>query len=316
VKEDQKKIDEGVEEKEYKELKLKAKVNGENEYGELTLRKKEENEYKELVLAGGSEGKGKEKEGNGGYSHPPKEPKVSAKGKEKEGNAAVEKPKLPKGIRKQKKKVTEEDEYFGPPKVIKPVSKESRKESKQKQKEEEAGAFVIPAKDLKLVKRLGKGQYGVVYLMKMKGVKVAVKEINEAGREDEGKLGEFLAEAGKMKEIPNHPNIVAFFGVCKQPLRIVIEYLNLGSLDEWLRKEDGGQSVDEEVLIDVIMDIARGMSHLHTHNFIHRDLAARNVLLEEKGGDVSAKIADYGFSRKVERSGGGKTESNIGPLRF
>lgn len=50
------------------------------------------------------------------------------------------------------------------------------------------------------------------------------------------------------------------------------------------------------------IDIATGLSHLHSRNIIHGDLTPSNVLLKAdvaRPGGLLAKLADFGLSVKV-----------------
>lgn len=49
---------------------------------------------------------------------------------------------------------------------------------------------------------------------------------------------------------------------------------------------------------------------------MHRDIAARNVLLQEIGGELVAKISDFGMSRFVQSNSSGQTHARVGPLKW
>ena len=57
-------------------------------------------------------------------------------------------------------------------------------------------------------------------------------------------------------------------------------------------------------ILQIALDIARGMEHLHTRRIIHGDLKSTNVLLKHHRSAASgfvAKVADLGMSYKLPR---------------
>ena len=59
-------------------------------------------------------------------------------------------------------------------------------------------------------------------------------------------------------------------------------YLNFfqhGSLLHFLRRHKSSLSSDVGALLDIALQVCRGMAYLERHNYIHRDLAARNCLV-------------------------------------
>lgn len=54
------------------------------------------------------------------------------------------------------------------------------------------------------------------------------------------------------------------------------------------------------------LDVARGMAHMHSRNICHGDLCSKNVMLMSSPGvmplGLTAKIADFGVSRMVQKS--------------
>lgn len=152
----------------------------------------------------------------------------------------------------------------------------------------------IPRSELRLIKQLGKGNFGEVFYGKWKNnIEVAVKTL----RQGTMSTAAFLQEAAIMKKF-RHKRLVALYGVCseEEPIYIVQEYMNKGSLLEFLRKDEG-KYLEFDELVYIAFQIASGMEYLESKQLIHRDLAARNVLIGENN---IAKICDFGLARVIE----------------
>ncbi|XP_078068783.1 ephrin type-A receptor 7 isoform X2 [Mustelus asterias] len=80
-----------------------------------------------------------------------------------------------------------------------------------------------------------------------------------------------------------------------KPIMIVIEYMENGALDAFLRKHDGQFTVIQ--LVGMLRGIAAGMRYLADMGYVHRDLAARNILVNS---NLVCKVSDFGLSRIVE----------------
>ena len=63
--------------------------------------------------------------------------------------------------------------------------------------------------------------------------------------------------------------MVLLIGFCEDPVSIVMEYLEQGSLHEYLRSHSK-QEVSFVSKKEVLFGVARGMLHLHKENIIHR----------------------------------------------
>jgi len=94
-----------------------------------------------------------------------------------------------------------------------------------------------------------------------------------------------------------HSNIVRVYDgfIYGRYLVIVSEYVEGGSLRDWLEANQK-KAPSLEKAVEMLRDILRGLSHLHTRRIIHRDLKPENILLE----DEVPKITDFGVSRVVE----------------
>ncbi|XP_071420271.1 ephrin type-A receptor 6 isoform X2 [Pithys albifrons albifrons] len=80
-----------------------------------------------------------------------------------------------------------------------------------------------------------------------------------------------------------------------RPVMIVVEYMENGSLDSFLRKHDGHFTVIQ--LVGMLRGIAAGMKYLSDMGYVHRDLAARNILVNS---NLMCKVSDFGLSRVLE----------------
>ncbi|XP_042302908.1 tyrosine-protein kinase Blk [Sceloporus undulatus] len=151
----------------------------------------------------------------------------------------------------------------------------------------------IPRETLKLVKRLGSGQFGEVWMGYYKNnVKVAIKTLKEGSMPTDA----FLAEANLMKQL-QHSKLVRLHAVVTQkPIYIVTEYMANGCLLDFLKTEEGTK-LNLPKLIDMAAQVAEGMAYIERMNSIHRDLRAANILVSE---NLICKVADFGLARIIE----------------
>ncbi|KAG9330472.1 hypothetical protein JZ751_024269 [Albula glossodonta] len=154
-------------------------------------------------------------------------------------------------------------------------------------------SWEIPRETLKLVKKLGAGQFGEVWMGYYKNnQKVAIKTLKEGSMEPEA----FLQEANLMKQL-QHDRLVRLYAVVtKKPIYIVTEFMANGSLLDFLKTDEGNRLMLPK-LIDMAAQIAEGMAYIERNNYIHRDLRAANVLVSET---LHCKIADFGLARIIE----------------
>ncbi|KAK5857154.1 hypothetical protein PBY51_010417 [Eleginops maclovinus] len=151
----------------------------------------------------------------------------------------------------------------------------------------------IPRETLKLEQKLGAGQFGEVWM----GVynndrRVAIKNLKIGTMSVEA----FLAEANMMKNL-QHARLVRLFAVVTQePIYIVTEYMENGSLVDYLKTTEGS-SLPTNVLIDMAAQVADGMAFIEEKNYIHRDVRAANILVS---CELICKIADFGLARLIE----------------
>ncbi|XP_063227607.1 tyrosine-protein kinase Btk [Bacillus rossius redtenbacheri] len=152
----------------------------------------------------------------------------------------------------------------------------------------------IDPQELMLLDELGSGQFGVVRRGKWRGsIDVAVKMMKEGTMSED----DFIEEAKVMTKL-QHTNLVQLYGVCSKhrPIYIVTEYMRHGSLLNYLRRHEASLGGNVGLLLDMCIQVCKGMAYLERHNYIHRDLAARNCLV---GSENVVKVADFGLARYV-----------------
>ncbi|XP_028282815.1 tyrosine-protein kinase Lyn isoform X2 [Parambassis ranga] len=162
------------------------------------------------------------------------------------------------------------------------------------QKPWDKDAWEISKDSIKMVTKLGAGQFGEVWMAYYNNsTKVAVKTLKPGTMTVEA----FMEEANVMKTL-QHDRLVRLYAVVTkiQPIYIITEFMANGSLLDFL-KSDTGCRLQLPKLIDFSAQIAEGMAYIEKKNYIHRDLRAANVLVSES---LLCKIADFGLARVIE----------------
>ncbi|CAL8470958.1 g10500 [Coccomyxa elongata] len=156
--------------------------------------------------------------------------------------------------------------------------------------------FPCAADQYELVKEIGKGACGTVWLAKCLPLdeEVALK-ILEA---DDLKcpLEHIMRETQIMHEM-RHPNVMPLYCsfVHKEQLWMVMPYVAGGSLFGII-SANYPQGLEEEVVATVALDVLRGLDYMHSHSMIHRDVKAANVLVNTDGRVV---LSDFGVTANM-----------------
>nr|ASM47299.1 lysm-containing receptor kinase 18 [Trema orientale] len=96
----------------------------------------------------------------------------------------------------------------------------------------------------------------------------------------------------------NHFNLIKLEGVCKYNDRsyLIFEYMENGSLREWLCRNDNEKDWSWSRRIQIALDIAHGLNYLHSFTepgYVHKNIKSSNILLNR---DMRAKIANFGLA--------------------
>ena len=156
----------------------------------------------------------------------------------------------------------------------------------------ELGKYII-------LKRIGKGGMGEVYLAKHKtlGIFRALKVLSKDVTDDNAKnLDRFLREAKLASEI-RHPNVVGVMDVETDPAcgvpYIVMEYVDGGSLRNSLTV---CKRLSEEQAVVIVEAIASALQTAEAHSIVHRDIKPDNIMFTKEG---EVKLADLGIAKVV-----------------
>lgn len=154
--------------------------------------------------------------------------------------------------------------------------------------------------DYLVEQHLGSGGMGDVYLARSRttGEPYAVKRIRPDLIQDLHHRKSFLKELRSWVDLPAHPHLVAcrFFRTVSDEVLIFAEYVEGGSLYAWIRE---GRVSSVEAVLDVAIQVARGLEAAHQQGLIHQDVKPANVLLYD---DLlledfrHAKVTDFGLA--------------------
>ncbi|KAJ0236924.1 hypothetical protein HA466_0253210 [Hirschfeldia incana] len=181
---------------------------------------------------------------------------------------------------------------------------------------------------------LARGTFGTVHRGIYDGQDVAVKLLDwgEEGHRSEAEIvslrADFTQEVAVWHKL-DHPNVTKFIGATMGasglqlqteggPLAmpnniccVVVEYLQGGALKSYLIK-NRRRKLAFKVVVQIALDLARGLSYLHSQKIVHRDVKTENMLLDKTR---TIKIADFGVAR-VEASNPNDMTGETGTLGY
>jgi membrane-associated tyrosine/threonine-specific cdc2-inhibitory kinase len=140
--------------------------------------------------------------------------------------------------------------------------------------------------------KLGEGSFGEVYKVQSKEDHdfYAVKRSAEKfkGALDRKKK---LTEVEKHEKLPLHPNLVKFVRAWEERSRLYIQIeLCLMTLAEYA---DVHGRLDDQLGMKFLIDLTKGVKHLHDHNLCHFDIKPPNSFISLDG--ATCKLGDFGL---------------------
>src|SRR5581483_4835661 len=154
-----------------------------------------------------------------------------------------------------------------------------------------------------LVETLGVGGMGTVYKARDTQLDrfVALKLLRrDLGGEEDHKTR--LQQEARIAAAVNHPYVIQVFdsGTDHGQFYVVMELVDHGSLDDLMALQP---RLPEKRVLEIGIQVARGLRAAHRRGLIHRDVKPANILF---GDEHAAKIGDFGLaSTATQRWGSG-----------
>jgi len=167
----------------------------------------------------------------------------------------------------------------------------------------EADAMPPAIGPYRVLRMLGRGGMGVVYLAQQEQPRrlVAIKLI--ASQHDAALLARFRREADALARL-SHPGIAQVFDVGSDQGRpyLVMEFVDGAALAHH------AQPLTRAQRLELVARIADAIDHAHSRNVVHRDLKPSNILIDAAG---QPKILDFGIALLNEVGGESLTATGM-----
>ncbi len=160
-----------------------------------------------------------------------------------------------------------------------------------------------------IIKELGKGAMGTVYLGKDPKInrEVAIKTMALSQEFEPDELEEvkerFFREA-ETAGMLNHPNIVTIFDAGEEHdlAYIAMEYLNGTDLSAYTKP---GKLFPKPAVLKIVGKVAEALNYAHAQGVIHRDIKPANIMMLK---NKTIKVTDFGIARITASS---KTKTGV-----
>ncbi len=157
----------------------------------------------------------------------------------------------------------------------------------------------------RIVRRLGSGGVGVVYLAQDLSLErqVALK-LHHAGVRTTVRTTRMWREAKAMARL-THPNVISVYevGVHDERVFIAMEYVDGGSASSWLAARSNWRE-----RLSLYVAAGQGLAAAHAVGLVHRDFKPDNILV---GRDDRPRVADFGLAREQGEYGAEPTSAEL-----
>ena len=157
-----------------------------------------------------------------------------------------------------------------------------------------------------IIKDLGGGSYGTVYegINNETNEKVAIKKLKQKMDSWDDCMNQ--NEVYFLRKL-NHPNIIKLIEVIREPnsdISFVFEFCECNLYEYITNHRKRKKAIQEDKIQNIIYNIARGLSYMHSENIMHRDLKPENILISLndiniKNNIIKIKIADFGAAKEI-----------------
>jgi len=176
---------------------------------------------------------------------------------------------------------------------------------------------------VKPIKQFAQGADGYIWLVTWRGGLFVRKDrVRPSNNNDDSDPRDFLDKELDVVEKLSHPHIVYSFGVsfAAKTSSLFMEYMQsdlFTVIIDRIRRDSSKPPFSHQDSIDILLQIAKAMAHIHSENLVHGDLKSQNILISEFwiSEDVKhylVKVADFGSAQSVT-SNSGSTDFQPGP---
>nr|BAB69973.1 Myt1 [Patiria pectinifera] len=149
-----------------------------------------------------------------------------------------------------------------------------------------------------VVQKLGEGSFGEVYKVKCKEDDkfYAVKRSRERFKGEADRKRK-LEEVHQHETLSRHPNCVEFLKAWAEKGHLYIQTeLCQMSLEEY---SEGHHDISESTVWSFLLDLMKGVKHLHDHDLLHLDIKPENIFVSMYG---ACKLGDFGLTVQLGKN--------------
>jgi eukaryotic-like serine/threonine-protein kinase len=179
---------------------------------------------------------------------------------------------------------------------------------------------LVAIRGYEIVKLLGKGGFGEVYLARNEQTQeiVALKVMLPEIVAHQSAIDQFFREAQNTKML-SHTHIVELrdLGYSDGVFFLTMEYCDRGSVKDLMESQGGRLSIDKA--LEIIFQVLEALDYAHHaeipyvkladggvakgRGLVHRDLKPANIFLTKSGKKTIAKVGDYGLAKAFDLAG-------------
>ncbi len=216
---------------------------------------------------------------------------------------------------------TDIDESIGNQKTMGGVTATDERSMGESDTTGDVGISLGRVDQYQLVRELGGGGFGVVYLARdtVSGIEVAVKGLPPVVKNNAEELDQIRRNFALVSRL-HHPNIAAALVLhpardvhyeleqVRQSLRVlpgdtlmVMTYAPGVTLSKWRKQFPEGR-VPVNLALDICRQIASALDYAHAEKVAHRDIKPANIMVETREGSISVKVLDFGLAAEIRSS--------------
>ena len=149
----------------------------------------------------------------------------------------------------------------------------------------------------KIIKELGRGGMGVVYLVEQPDVKrtLVLKTLLPVVGSDIVQVKRFYKEAETVSTL-HHPNIIPIyeFGQENNMPYFTMQYIDGIDFQQFIDQGD----MDFDVCLQILEKICRALHYAHEKGIVHRDIKPANIMLDR---NFEPYLADFGLAKRQNK---------------